>query len=580
MFPHVFLRNSHALITPGIIMPIREDNKKKRQEFIDSHINPYNNSFKREMTLREFREKYGSTQSEDPTQGPLVKLAGRLKSIRLQGKVIFADLIDMECQDLNPGDKDYDQNKPHQAVQMMFRYDTLGEDLFNIIKKLMVGDIIGVEGRPFRSRRGEFSAYAEKWVLLTKAINQLPLNYFELKDVEVRYRQRYIDIAVNKPVRDKFVMRSKIIYAIRQLLSNEGFYEVETPTLQVLYGGANARPFVTHYNFLDQEVYLRIAPELYLKRLIVGGLEKIFEIGKVFRNEGIDTRHNPEFTILELYQAFADFTDMMEITKKIVQAAVKLATGGPLQIKFGDKLIDFSEFDRLPMYEAIRKYTGFDPANAPSREDVMRYVQDKLENDELRRAVTSTMNRAEILYQIFDKDVENQLVNPTFITDFPIEVSPLARRQDATPELVDRFELFANGWELANAFSELNDPVDQEERFIRQKEAKATGDDEAMPYDKDYVYALEYGMPPTGGLGIGVDRLVMLCTDSQSIKDVLLFPHMRTVEAAPVEFTPPPASSEPQPSQNKPGSAPPKPEKTINKPPAKKAAKKQQKKIE
>ncbi len=542
--------------------------------------NPYNNSFKREMTLREFREKYGATQSEDPTQGPLVKLAGRLKSIRLQGKVIFADLIDMDCQDLNPGDKDFDQNKPHLAVQAMFRFDTLGEDSFNVIKKLMVGDIIGVEGRPFRSRRGEFSTYAEKWVLLTKAINQLPLNYFELKDVEVRYRQRYIDLAVNKPVRDKFVMRSKIIYTIRQLLSNEGFYEVETPTLQVLYGGANARPFVTHYNFLDQEVYLRIAPELYLKRLIVGGFEKIFEIGKVFRNEGIDTRHNPEFTILELYQAFADFTDMMDITKKIVQAAVKLATGGPLQIKFGDKLIDFSEFDRLPMYEAIRKYSGFDPAIAPTREDVMRYVLDKPENDELRRAVTSTMNRAEILYQIFDKDVENQLLNPTFITDFPIEVSPLARRQDATPALVDRFELFANGWELANAFSELNDPVDQEERFIQQREAKATGDEEAMPYDKDYVYALEYGMPPTGGLGIGVDRLVMLCTDSQSIKDVLLFPHMRTVEAAPVEFTPPPTSSETQSPQKTPPPPPPKPEKTINKSPAKKVAKKQQKKIE
>ncbi len=578
MFANVVVLSSNAKIIAGISMSIREDNKKKRQEFIDSHINPYNNSFKRDMTLREFREKFGSTQEEDPTKGPLVKLAGRLKSIRLQGKVIFANIIDMDCQDPNPSDKDNNTDKKSLSLQVMFRYDTLGEASFNIIKKLMVGDIIGVEGRPFRSRRGEFSIYAEKWVLLTKAINQLPLNYFELKDVEVRYRQRYIDLAVNKPVRDKFVMRSKIIYAIRQLLSNEGFYEVETPTLQVLYGGANARPFVTHYNFLDQEVYLRIAPELYLKRLIVGGLEKIFEIGKVFRNEGIDTRHNPEFTILELYQAFADFTDMMDITKKIVQAAVKLATGGPLQIKFGDKLIDFSEFERLPMYEAIRKYTGFDPATAPTREDVMRYVQDKPENDELRRAVTSTMNRAEILYQIFDKDVENQLVNPTFITDFPIEVSPLARRQDATPELVDRFELFANGWELANAFSELNDPIDQEERFIKQKEAKATGDEEAMPYDKDYVYALEYGMPPTGGLGIGVDRLVMLCTDSQSIKDVLLFPHMRTVEAAPVEFAQPPTSDAPPSLQVKPPPASPKDDQKTEKSPAKKPAKKPSKK--
>ncbi len=559
-------------------MPIRDDNKKKRLEFIESHINPYNNSFKREMTLREFREKYGATQEEDPTKGPLVKLAGRLKSIRLQGKVIFADIIDMECQDPKPGERDHNPNKTWYPQQVMFRFDTLGEDQFNLLKKLMVGDIIGLNGRPFRSKRGEFSAYAEKWVLLTKAINQLPLNFFELKDVEVRYRQRYVDLAVNKTVRDTFVLRSKIIFAIRQLLVNECFHEVETPTLQVLYGGANAKPFITHYNFLDQEVYLRIAPELYLKRLIVGGFEKIFEIGKVFRNESIDTRHNPEFTILELYQAFADFTDMMDITKKIIQAAVRLATGGALQIKFGDKLIDFSEFERLPMYEAIRKYTGFDPANAPTKEDVMRYIEDKPANDELRRAVKHDMNRAEILYQIFDKDVEHQLVNPTFITDFPIEVSPLARRQDATPELVDRFELFANGWELANAFSELNDPVDQEERFIRQKEAKAKGDEEAMPYDKDYVYALEYGMPPTGGLGIGIDRLVMLCTDSQSIKDVLLFPHMRTVEAAPMEFAQPPASTENPPAQAKPPPSQPKSDQAASKSPAKKSAKKPAKK--
>jgi len=555
-------------------MPIREDNKKKRQEFIDSHVNPYNNSFKREMTLRAFREKYGATQNEDPMQGPIVKISGRLKSIRLQGKVNFADIIDMECQDAKQGERNYDATKTQFPIQVMFRQDTLGEESFNLLKKLMVGDIIGVEGRPFRSRRGEFSAYAEKWVLLTKAINQLPLNYFELKDVEIRYRQRYVDLAVNKPVRDAFVLRSKIIFTIRQLLVNEGFFEVETPTLQVLYGGANARPFTTHYNFLDQQVYLRIAPELYLKRLIVGGFEKIFEVGKVFRNEDIDTKHNPEFTILELYQAYADFTDMMEITKKMVQAAVKLATGGPLQIKFGDKFIDFSEFERLPMYEAIRKYTGFDPAGAPSREDVMRYVEDKPANDDLRRAVRLDMNRAEVLYQIFDKEVEHQLINPTFITDFPIEVSPLARRQDATPELVDRFELFANGWELANAFSELNDPVDQEDRFIRQREAKAKGDEEAMPYDKDYVYALEYGMPPTGGLGIGIDRLVMLCTDSQSIKDVLLFPHMRTVEAAPLEFAPAPASVELKPAgpQEFPKTA--KPAKGAAKSPAKKAVKK------
>lgn len=558
-------------------MPIRDDNKKKRQELIDTHINPYNNSFKREMTLRQFREKFGSTQTEDPTQGAVVKLAGRLKSLRLQGKVIFADIIDMECQDPKQGEKNYNPAKTSFPVQVMFRHDTLGEDSFNQIKKLMVGDIIGLEGRPFRSRRGEFSAYADKWILLTKAINQLPFNYFELKDVEVRYRQRYVDLAVNKSVRDTFVLRSKIIFSIRQLLASEDYYEVETPTLQVLYGGANAKPFITHYNFLDQEVYLRIAPELYLKRLIVGGFEKIFEIGKVFRNESIDTRHNPEFTILELYQAFADFTDMMEITKKIIQASVRLATGGPLQIKFGDKLIDFSEFERLPMYEAIRKYTGLDPANAPTKEDVMRYVEDKPVNDELRRSVTRDMNRAEVLYQIFDKDVEHQLVNPTFITDFPIEVSPLARRQDATPELVDRFELFANGWELANAFSELNDPVDQEERFIRQKEAKAKGDEEAMPYDKDYVYALEYGMPPTGGLGIGIDRLVMLCTDSQSIKDVLLFPHMRTVEAAPVEFAQPTEAPPISNSDEKKPEKPVKPEKTLSKSPAKKPAKKAQK---
>jgi len=525
-------------------MEIRKDGQKKREEFLQGGINPYCNTFRREMTLRELREKYGDTEEQDPTAGPIVQVAGRLKSIRVQGKLIFTDIIDMECQDPKPGEKNYNEKKAWFPVQLMLQYKTLGEESFSLFKKLMVGDIIGVEGRPFRSRTGEFTIYAEKWVLLTKAVNQLPLNYFELKDVETRYRQRYIDLAVNKNVREKFVLRSKIIQAIREMLSSEGFLEVETPVLQPLYGGANARPFTTHYNFLDQTVYMRIAPELYLKRLIVGGFEKVFEIGKVFRNEGIDTRHNPEFTILELYQAYADFTTMMDISEKIIRTAVQVATGGAQQVQFGNKVIDFSQFERKEMFDAIREHTGLDPASMETAGEVLNWIDDHYPDSELRHAVNEDMAKNEMIYQVFDKLVEGELINPTFITGFPIEVSPLARRRDDNPDLVDRFELFVNGWELANAFSELNDPVDQEERFKRQKQAAAKGDEEAMPYDLDYVYALEYGMPPTGGLGMGMDRLMMLMSNSDSIKEVIFFPHMRTAEAAPIEFINEPAEPE------------------------------------
>ncbi len=436
--------------------------------------------------------------------GPEVSLAGRIRTIRVMGKASFAHIQDETGQ-----------------IQVYVKVNDLGEEAYQYFKSFDIGDIIGVSGKVFRTRRGEVTLAVNSFILLSKALRPLPDKWHGLKDVELRYRQRYVDLIVNPEAKKVFEQRSKALNAIRTFLTNRGFLEVETPVLHPIAGGANAKPFITHHNTLDMQLYLRIAPELYLKRLIVGGFDRVFELGKNFRNEGISTKHNPEYTSLELYQAYVDFHEMMEITEELV-AYVANELLGTTKINYQGKEIDLTPpWPRVTMEESLQRFAGIDFAA----------VTDDAAARELAKTkglkVQSDTTRGEVLAALFEEFVEDKLIQPVFITHHPVEISPLAKRTPEHPEVTDRFEPFINGWEIANGFSELNDPLDQRERFEKQVQAREKGDEEAHMMDEDFITALEIGLPPTGGLGIGVDRLLMLLTDSPSIRDVILFPHMR-----------------------------------------------------
>ena len=439
----------------------------------------------------------------------IVRIAGRIMSWRDMGKANFIDVRDVS-----------------DRIQVYVRSNDIGADLFKEFKKKWdIGDIIGVEGYVFRTKRGEISIHAKKITLLSKSLLPLPEKWHGLKDTDTRYRQRYTDLIINPEVKDTFIKRSKIISSIRRYLDDQGFMEVETPMLVSNAGGAAARPFETHYNALDEDVKLRISLELYLKRLIVGGLERVYEIGRVFRNEGVDTRHNPEFTLMELYQAYTDYYGMMDLTENMYRHVAQEVCGTTC-VPYGEYMIDLGKpFERLTMIDAVKKYSGVDFNEIKTLEEAREAA--KAHNVEFEMRHT----KGDILNLFFEEFVEEHLVQPTFVMDHPVEISPLTKRKPDNPDYVERFELFMNGWELANAYSELNDPIDQRERFKAQEEALSQGDEEANRTDEDFLRALEIGMPPTGGIGYGIDRLVMLLTNSPSIRDVLLFPTMKSLPA-------------------------------------------------
>jgi len=439
----------------------------------------------------------------------IVRIAGRIMSWRDMGKANFIDVRDAS-----------------DRIQVYIRSNEVGADLFKTFKKKWdIGDIVGIEGYVFRTKRGEISIHAKAITLLSKSLLPLPEKWHGLKDTDTRYRQRYVDLIINPDVKDTFVKRSKIIASIRRYLDNQGFMEVETPMLVSNAGGAAARPFETHYNALDEEVKLRISLELYLKRLIVGGLERVYEIGRVFRNEGVDTRHNPEFTLMELYQAYTDYYGMMDLTENMFRHVAQEVCG-TTTVPYGEHMIDLGKpFERLTMIDAVKKYSGVDFNEIKTLEEARKIADEKGVEYEDRH------KRGDILNLFFEAYVEEHLIQPTFIMDHPIEISPLTKKKPDAPEYVERFELFITGREMCNAYSELNDPIDQRERFKAQEEALSQGDEEANRTDEDFLRALEIGMPPTGGIGYGIDRLVMLLTNSPSIRDVLLFPTMKTLSA-------------------------------------------------
>ena len=446
------------------------------------------------------------TAKISPLDGQTVSVAGRIMSKRGMGKVGFAHIADIDGQ-----------------IQLFVKKDILGEDEYNRFKKLDIGDIVGAVGAVFTTQTGEISLRVSGITLLSKSLLPLPEKFHGLSDPDLRYRQRYVDLIMNADVKKTFVMRSKILTAIRNYLDSRGYLEVETPILNTIPGGAAARPFITHHNTLDMDMYLRIATELHLKRLIVGGMEKVYEMGRQFRNEGMDIKHNPEFTSIEIYEAYADYNDMMDLTENIIRHCAETVCGGT-KITYQGAEIDLGHFERLTMIDAVKKYAGVDFNEIKT--DAEAVAAAKAHGLEPEKAKET---RGDIIALFFDEFVEDKLVQPTFITDYPVEISPLAKRKPSQPELTERFEVFITGREFGNAFSELNDPIDQRGRFMKQLELRASGDDEANMMDEDFLTALEYGMPPTGGLGIGVDRLVMLLTDSYSIRDVLLFPTMKPI---------------------------------------------------
>ena len=443
----------------------------------------------------------------DAFEGQNVRVAGRLMSKRGMGKVLFCDLADRDGK-----------------IQLFIKRDMLGEEAYAMVKKYDIGDIVGAEGEVFKTKTGEVSVKVKDIMLLSKSLLPLPEKFHGLTDQDLRYRQRYVDLIINPDVKKTFITRSKILTAIRGYLDSRGYLEVETPILNTIAGGAAARPFITHHNTLDMDMYLRIATELHLKRLIVGGMEKVYEMGRQFRNEGMDIKHNPEFTSIEIYEAFADYNDMMDLTENLIRHAAQEACGTTL-INYQGVEIDLSKFSRMTMIESVKQYAGVDFNEIKTDEAAQAIAKEK--GLEVEAAKSS---RGDIIALFFDEFVEDKLVQPTFITEYPVEISPLAKRKPSDPSLTERFEVFITGRDFGNAFSELNDPIDQRVRFEHQAALRAAGDDEANMVDEDFLTALEYGMPPTGGVGIGIDRLVMLLTDSYSIRDVLLFPTMKPVE--------------------------------------------------
>lgn len=469
----------------------------------------YPTDFRRDSLAAKLMEEHGAKEEPELEAHPVhVKVAGRMMLRRLMGKASFTHILDMSGR-----------------MQLYIKQDDVTPEVYEEFKQWDLGDIIGAEGVLFKTKTGELSVKVKKIRLLTKAIRPLPDKFHGLTDQETRYRQRYLDLIANPESRDVFIMRSKITEIIRQFLRGHDFLEVETPMMQVLAGGAAAKPFVTHHHALDMPLYLRIAPELYLKRLVVGGFERVFEINRNFRNEGVSTRHNPEFTMLEFYQAYADYHDLMDLTEAMFRK-IALDVLGTAVFSYQESEFDFSKpFKRISLKKAILQF------NPNLKEtDINTLAAAKSTAKKLDIAVQEGFGLGKIQVEIFDKTVEHLLIQPTFITEYPAEVSPLARCNDKDPAITDRFELFIGGREIANGFSELNDPEDQAKRFHQQMADKAAGDEEAMPYDADYITALEHGLPPTAGEGIGIDRLVMLFTNSPSIRDVILFPHMRVKE--------------------------------------------------
>lgn len=497
------MEKSHESVTPK--ENIRQARIHKLTELAEKGINAYPYSFDKDSSANELQEKYKDLPVGEETED-FYSIAGRIMAMRNTG--MFIDLMDTTGK-----------------IQLFCHKENLSEEDVKNLKLIDIGDIIGVYGSIRRTPRGELSLKVTKYTLLSKALLSLPEKFHGLTDVETRYRQRYVDLIVNEESRDTLRKRSLIIQKIREYLSAQGFLEVETPMLHSQAGGASARPFVTHHNTLDMDMYLRIAPELYLKRLMVGGLsEKIFEINRCFRNEGIDTRHNPEFTLLELYQAYVDYNDMMTLTENMVSAIAQEVLG-TMKIQYGDKEIDLTPpWDRKTMIGAIKEYTGVDFTDSFTAEDVAAQAKQMGIHTEPKD------NWGQVLDKIFEEKVEPFLIQPIHITDYPRDISPLAKVHRDNDRLTERFESRINGWEVANAFSELSDPIDQRFRFEAQAKAKAAGDEEACDIDEDYIQALEYGLPPTGGLGVGIDRLVMLLTNSQSIRDVIAFPTMKKIQ--------------------------------------------------
>jgi lysyl-tRNA synthetase class 2 len=482
---------------------------EKADKLRELGINPYGNDSKRDTTIEKFLNVNSDVETLEDKRAENRKycVAGRIKFYRLMGKATFLKIEDESS-----------------ILQIYVARDNLPEGFYNEIKKLMeVGDIIEVVGYPFVTGKGELSLHVDDLKILTKAISPLPEKYHGITDKELRYRQRYLDLIMNSNVRKTFHTRSKVISLTRKFFEDKGFLEVETPMMHPIAGGANAKPFVTHHNALGIDRYLRIAPELYLKRLVVGGFEAVFEINRNFRNEGMDATHNPEFTSIEFYWAYKTYKDLIEITKEYFEYLFE-HLNLPSKLPYGDLEVDFSKFSELPLIESLSKVGGVPKDIATDKERAIEYLR-KSGVD-----VNESMSLGQLQGEMFDEYVEEKLVNPTFITEYPVEISPLARRSDEKPHLTERFELFIAGREIANAFSELNDPLDQLGRFEDQMSAKDSGDEEAHEMDKDFVNALSYGMPPTAGQGIGIDRLVMMLTNEHSIRDVLLFPAMKPVK--------------------------------------------------
>ena len=482
------------------VLQVRRD---KLSDLCERGLDPFRlTSFDRDSACADVKERC------DELDGQTVTLAGRIMAYRGKGKVAFVDLMDQSGR-----------------IQLYVRSEDIGAEYYADFKKLDIGDIIGVSGFVFRTRMGEPSIHVKSYTLLSKSLQILPEKYHGLKDTDTRYRQRYVDLIVNPEVRHTFELRSKFISYVRRFMDGRGYMEVETPVLNTIPGGAAARPFVTHHNALNIDMYMRIATELHLKRLIVGGFEKVYEIGRIFRNEGMDTRHNPEFTTIELYEAYADFNDMMDLFEALLSGAA-MELRGTYEIEWLGNTVNLAPgWARLTMAEAVKQYLGVDFMAIDNDADAVAAAKAAgVDMD----GVEPTWGHA--LYECFDQKVEERLIQPTFITMHPVDVSPLAKRSPADPRLTERFELFICASEMGNAFSELNDPIDQKERFMRQVELRAKGDEEASMMDDDFVTALEYGMPPTGGLGIGIDRSVMLLTGSSSIRDVILFPTMKPLD--------------------------------------------------
>ncbi|MDD3186339.1 MAG: lysine--tRNA ligase [Anaerostipes sp.] len=449
----------------------------------------------------EIKENY------DELEGKEVTVAGRMMFKRVMGKASFCNIQDLQGK-----------------IQSYVARDEIGQEEYKDFKKMDIGDIIGIKGTVFTTQKGEKSIHATEVVLLSKSLQPLPEKFHGLTDTDTRYRQRYVDLIMNEDSKKTFIMRSKIISAVRRYLDGEGFMEVETPMLVSNAGGAAARPFETHYNALSEDVKLRISLELYLKRLIVGGLERVYEIGRVFRNEGVDTRHNPEFTLMELYQAYTDYNGMMDLTENLYRYLATEVTGSA-KITYNEIEMDLEQpFERITMVDAVKKYADVDWNTIETLEDARAIAKEKHVEFEERH------KKGDILNLFFEEYVEEHLIQPTFVMDHPTDISPLTKKKPENPEYVERFEFFMNGWEMANAYSELNDPIDQRERFKAQEELLAQGDDEANTTDEDFLNALSVGMPPTGGIGFGIDRMVMLLTDSSAIRDVLLFPTMKSLD--------------------------------------------------